>query len=367
MTQQRSDAYRASGVDIDAGDELVRRIRPLAQRTAIPGARGGVGGFAGVFDLAAAGYGSGAPRLVAGTDGVGTKLKVAFAMGRHDTIGIDCVAMCVNDMLVTGARPLFFLDYLATGRLDVTVAEAVVQGVTEGCLQAGCWLMGGETAEMPSMYADNEYDIAGFVVGAVGAGDEIDGSAARPGDVVLGVASTGLHSNGYSLARRVLLAEGAERLAETPSWSPVTLGELLLAPTKIYRRATDAIFQAGLRPKALAHITGGGLWENPQRSLPSGLGIRFETDALRPLVQPVFAAISAEGGVSTAEMYRVFNMGVGLTLVCERSEAEATMLALQAAGEVSAVIGEVIDIQDNAPRIAFDRALGDAPMPAPHP
>lgn len=359
MSQARSDHYTAAGVNIDAGDELVRRIRPMAARTHIPGAASNIGGFAGVFDLARAGYGDHAPRLVAGTDGVGTKVKLAFATGRHDTIGIDCVAMCVNDILVTGARPLFFLDYLATGRLDPSVGEAIVSGVVEGCTQAGCWLMGGETAEMPGLYADGEYDVAGFVVGALSAGDELQPESIVTGDAVLGVASSGLHSNGYSLARRVLLEQAQLPLDAALEWDNVPLGTRLLTPTRIYRFVMDALRAADIQVRGASHITGGGLWENPQRSLPDRAAITFSTEAVRAMNQPIFREIAERGGVPETEMYRVFNMGIGMTLVVNPSEEALTLQTLRAAGVEASRIGTVVERGEQAP-IQWDSALEGA-------
>ena len=260
-----SEAYRAAGVDIDKGNEAVERMKQHVARTNRPEVIGGLGGFGGLFALGS----YEAPVLVAATDGVGTKLKVAFAMNRHDTIGIDCVAMCVNDIVVQGAEPLFFLDYLATGKLEPEQAEAVVKGVAEGCLKAGCALIGGETAEMPGMYAPEEYDIAGFCVGAVERKDLITGERIRPGDVIIGLASSGLHSNGYSLARHVLLEDRWERINERAAGDDRTLGEVLLTPTRIY----VSIFRSLMKKfdiKGGAHITGGGLLENIPRILPQG-------------------------------------------------------------------------------------------------
>lgn len=348
MSRERSEAYRQAGVDIDAGDALVRRIGPIAAATRVPGAVGGIGGFGGVFDLAEAGYGAGAPRLVAGADGVGTKLRIAFATGRHDTIGIDCVAMCVNDILTTGARPLFFLDYLATGRLDPGVAAEVVEGVAEGCRLAGCWLMGGETAEMPGMYADGEYDLAGFAVGAVTDATRIDGTACTAGDVVLGVPSSGLHSNGFSLVRRVLFEQAGLGVDDCLPGDVEPLGEILLTPTRIYTKVLDALRHAAVAPRAIAHITGGGLWENPQRPLPDTLSIRFDVREVRGQRQPIFEAISRLGAVSEREMYRVFNMGIGLTVVVAPEQVDAAVEALKHCGEQAVPIGTLVPRGDDA-------------------
>ncbi len=359
MSTTASDRYKAAGVDIDAGDDLVRRIGPLAAATRVAGATAGLGGFGGIFDLAAAGFGEGSPRLVAGTDGVGTKLKVAFATDRHDTIGIDCVAMCVNDVLAVGARPLFFLDYFATGRLRPDTAGAVVAGIAEGCKQAGCWLMGGETAEMPGMYADGEYDLAGFVVGAVRPDQELRPDACAAGDIVLGVASAGLHSNGYSLARKVLLDDAALPLDRPLDGDDITLGERLLVPTRIYVKAFEALCSAS-DVHALAHITGGGLWENPQRSIPDDLAVRFDIDALRAMRLPVFDAISSIGAVSEREMYRVFNMGVGMTVAMPAADEAAAIAALAECGIMAARVGRLDTRGDDGERV-FIAGISDAP------
>ncbi len=343
MTTPKSAEYARSGVDIDAADELIRRIGPHAESTRIAGATAGLGGFGAVFDLAAAGYGSGSPRLVSGTDGVGTKLKLAFATGVHDTIGIDCVAMCVNDILAIGARPLFFLDYFATGRLTVGTGEAVVRGIAEGCRQAGCWLAGGETAEMPGMYPDGEYDLAGFVVGAVTSEDELRPDATSAGNVLIGIASSGLHSNGFSLARRVLLEKMALPLNDHLPGDELPVGRRMLTPTRIYVDLV-ARLRAALpgAVRGISHITGGGLWENPQRSLTRDLSAVLDIDALRAMRHPVFECISRFGSVTESEMYRVFNMGIGLVLTVEASEADRVLTFLHENGEADArVIGRV--------------------------
>ena len=355
----KSTHYTAAGVDIDAADALIDQIKPLAEATRIPGAGSGLGGFGGVFDLAAAGFGADAPQLVSGTDGVGTKLKVAFATQKHDTIGIDCVAMCVNDILVAGATPLFFLDYFATGRLAPAVGAAVVRGIAEGCKQAQCWLAGGETAEMPGMYPDGEYDLAGFVVGAVRPGDACDPEAASPGDVVIGLRSTGLHSNGYSLARRVLMPAANTDLDTPLDGDALSLGDRLLVPTRIYVEAFRALRAAGLSPVASAHITGGGLWENPQRSVSERVAFSFDVEALRALRQPIFSAISARGGVPESEMYRVFNMGVGMTMVVRPSDVSATLATLEEAGYAADVIGALTPRTHSA--VTID-GISDAPI-----
>jgi len=358
----RSEHYRRSGVDIDAADRLIDAIKPMSRATSIPGAVGGIGGFGSVFDLAAAGYGASAPRLVSGTDGVGTKLKIAFAMNMHHTVGIDCVAMCVNDIIVSGAKPLFFLDYFATGRLNPAVGADVVAGIARGCELATCWLAGGETAEMPGMYADGEYDLAGFVVGALTSDDEILPAHASAGDVLVGLASTGVHSNGFSLLRRVLL-DDAKLDLEAPLFDDeVSLGELLLTPTQIYTSAILAMRQVGARPTAMAHITGGGLWENPQRSLPDDLCATFSMASLRPMVQRIFGAVSDRGAVPESEMYRVFNMGVGMTVALRPSDVDTAIDALQRVGYDACVVGE-LSKREEAP-VRLD-GISSSPLRSP--
>jgi phosphoribosylformylglycinamidine cyclo-ligase len=312
--------YRDAGVDIDAGDELVERIKPHVRRTFRPEVIGDLGGFGGLFAVPR-GYTD--PVLVSGTDGVGTKLKVAFATGKHDTIGIDLVAMCVNDVAVSGAEPLFFLDYFASGKLDVAVGEAVVKGIAEGCRQAGCALIGGETAELPGMYTDGEYDLAGFAVGIVERGKILDGKSIRPGDVVIGVQSSGLHSNGYSLARKVLTIDHD--------------ADALLAPTRIYVRAVRAALAAA-DVKGVAHITGGGLVENPPRVLGDGLIMRLDEKAWPQL--PVFQKIAASG-VARSEMRRTFNCGLGLVVVVAAGDADKVRAAFEQAGERAFVVGDI--------------------------
>ena len=342
MTTAKSEHYTKSGVDIDAADALIERIKPLAAKTRIPGVSGGIGGFGGVFDLAAAGFSESSPNLVAGTDGVGTKLKVAFATGKHDTIGIDCVAMCVNDILALGAKPLFFLDYFATGRLDPEVGEAVVRGIARGCEESGCALLGGETAEMPGMYPDGEYDLAGFVVGAVNPDAAIRSEHTERDDVVIGLRSSGIHSNGYSLARRVLLDDQGLSLDTPLSGDTLSLGERLLVPTRLYARPLAALQNAKVPYRGVAHITGGGLWENPARSIRPELAVSLDIHALRPLVHPVFATISRLGEVPEREMYRVFNMGVGLTLAVPPEATDAALKTLSDAGESPVVLGQLV-------------------------
>jgi len=332
--------YRQAGVDIDAGDDLVERIKPLAKMTRIPEVLSDVGGFAGLCGLPA---GLEDPVLVSGTDGVGTKLKVAFATGVHDTIGQDLVAMCVNDVVTCGARPLFFLDYFATGRLDVAVGEAVVRGIANACKASGCALLGGETAELPGMYADGEYDLAGFAVGVVSRAKIVTGARVAAGDRVVAVASSGLHSNGYSLARKAV-----ERLAMDARPAALggrTVAEALLEPTRLYARAVAEVLASGADVRAMSHITGGGLPGNLPRVLPEGKGAR-----LAPWSRPgIFDLVEAEGGVAPAEMLRTFNCGVGFVFVVPASDVDRTVAAITAAGERAWDAGAIVEVPATRP------------------
>ena len=328
--------YKKAGVDIDAGNEFVRRIRTLVRSTFRPEVLTDIGGFGGLFRLDPKKYKD--PVLVSGTDGVGTKLKIASLMGRHDTVGIDLVAMCVNDVAVCGAEPLFFLDYLAVGKLAVGQAETIIAGIVEGCRQAGCALIGGETAEMPGFYPDGEYDLAGFAVGVVERDRLIDGSRVRPGDVVIGLASTGLHSNGYSLARRVLLEQAKMSLKEQVLGQSETLGEILLRPTRIYVRTIRALVGTG-EIRAVAHITGGGLTENLPRVLPEGFRAVITRKAWTP--PPIFGLIQSRGHVGDDEMFRVFNMGIGLVLVATPDRADSALRLAEAQGDNAFRIGVI--------------------------
>jgi phosphoribosylformylglycinamidine cyclo-ligase len=329
-----SQAYKRAGVDIDAGEETVQRIRRHVERTARAEVIGEFGGFGGMFALGA--YKN--PVLVSGTDGVGTKLKVAFALDRHDTIGIDCVAMCVNDIVVQGAEPLFFLDYLATGKLVPAQAEAIVKGIADGCEQAGCALIGGETAEMPGMYPVGEYDIAGFAVGVVERERVLHGKNIVPGDQLIGLAASGLHSNGYSLARQVLLAERVADFAEIVPGSKQTLGEALLTPTRIYVN-TFLELMKHFPIKAGAHITGGGLVGNIPRMLPPGCGVAVDRQAWE--VPAIFQWIQQLGQLALSDMVRTFNLGIGMVLCVPAAETAAVVQAAQALGEQATVIGQV--------------------------
>ena len=329
--------YAQAGVDIDAGDALVEAIRPLAKATARPGADASLGGFGGLFDLKAAGFKD--PLLVAGTDGVGTKLKVAIESGIHDTVGIDLVAMSVNDIVVQGAEPLLFLDYFATGKLDVTIGTAVVKGVAEGCLQAGCALVGGETAEMPGMYARGDYDLAGFAVGAVERNQVLPHRDMLAGDVVLGLASSGIHSNGYSLVRRIVSDHSLSYEGAAPFASGLTLGRALLTPTRIYVKSALSLIRNG-EVKGFAHITGGGLTENCPRVLPDDLDL--EIDLSSWVFPPVFQWLARSGGVDEREMLRTFNCGIGMIAIVPEARAVEAAQILRDAGETVHTLGRIV-------------------------
>ncbi len=333
---QRPLTYADAGVSIAAGNALVRAIAPLARSTARPGADAELGGFGGFFDLARAGYRD--PLLVAANDGVGTKLRLAIDTGKHDTVGIDLVAMCVNDLIVQGAEPLFFLDYFASAKLDPAVAEAVVAGIAAGCRDAGCALIGGETAEMPGMYAAGDYDLAGFAVGAVERGEQLTGDRVAAGDVLLGLASSGAHSNGFSLIRRIVADSGHRLDRPAPFDIERLLGQALLEPTRIYVRSLLPAIRAG-DIHALAHITGGGLLENVPRVLPQGLHARIDAGAwVQP---PLFAWLQAQGRIEAGELARTFNCGIGMVLCVAAARVDAVTAALTAAGETVHVIGAV--------------------------
>ena len=327
--------YRDAGVDIDAGDALIDRIKPLAAMTRRAGADAELGGFGGVFDLKAAGFED--PVLVSGTDGVGTKLKLAFETGLHDTIGIDLVAMCVNDVLAQGAEPLFFLDYFATGRLEPGVAASVVEGIATGCKESGCALIGGETAEMPGMYADGHYDLAGFVVGAAERGALLPNrDDMQAGDALIALSSSGPHSNGYSLVRKIVERSGLALTEPAPFSNGETLGGALLTPTRLYVQPLLPLIKTG-KIKGLAHITGGGLIENPPRMLPDHLMADITLDEDRVL--PVFKWLQDVGAVETQEMHRTFNMGVGMLAAVAPEDADSVVGALNAAGQLAWITG----------------------------
>jgi len=345
LTDSRTPlTYRDAGVDIDAADELVEAIKPLASSTQREGCLGGLGGFGALFEIPKR-YRN--PVLVSGTDGVGTKLKLAFELDRHDTIGIDLVAMCANDVLVQGAEPLFFLDYFATGQLAAGTAQAVISGIAEGCRQAGCALIGGETAEMPGMYSAGEYDLAGFCVGVVEKERVLDGRTIRPGDVVIGLASSGPHSNGYSLIRHVLERSGSklsQRLADR------SLGDWLLAPTRIYVKPVLELL-ARCDVRSIAHITGGGLPGNLVRVLPDGCRARISRDAWQ--LPAIFSWLQSTGNIEASEMFRTFNCGIGLTLAVAPEDADATRAFLEERGEHATVIGH-IEACDGAAEVVID-------------
>ncbi len=337
MPEKKPVTYAEAGVNIDAGNRAVKLMKETVASTFRPGVLTGIGGFGGLFAIDTAKYRQ--PVLVSGTDGVGTKLRIAFLLDKHDTIGIDAVAMCVNDILALGAEPLFFLDYLAVGRLEPEKVADIVAGVAEGCRQAGCALIGGETAEMPDFYGDGEYDIAGFAVGAAERDRIIDGSTITPGDVLIGLPSSGLHSNGYSLARRVLLGNKGYPVDHVHPALGRSVGEEMLAPTRIYVRPVLALTEQ-CTVKGIAHITGGGLSENVPRMLPPGTSAQIDTSTWdKPAV---FELIAREGPVERAEMYRVFNMGIGLVLAVAENEAGTALAELVRQGEDARVIGRVI-------------------------
>jgi phosphoribosylformylglycinamidine cyclo-ligase len=344
-------SYRDAGVDIDAGNRLVDLIKPLVKATARPGAGADIGGFGGVFDLKAAGFED--PLLVATTDGVGTKLKIAIETGVHDTIGIDLVAMCVNDLVVQGAEPLFFLDYFATGRLAPEVGAHIVAGIARACKEAGCALVGGETAEMPGMYQDGDYDLAGFSVGAVERAGLLPRADVGPGDVILGLASAGVHSNGYSLVRRIVERSGLVWGDPAPFAPGERLGAALLTPTRLYVKSTLAVIRATGAVKALAHITGGGITENLPRVLPKGTIARIDLSNL--IVPPVFRWLAATGAVASEEMLRAFNCGIGMAVVVDAARADEVADAFAGQGESVIRLG-VIEPGAGAPHVAYDGA-----------
>ena len=333
---QKPLTYADAGVSIEAGNALVKTIGPLARSTARPGADAELGGFGGFFDLKAAGYRD--PLLVAANDGVGTKLKLAIETGRHDGVGIDLVAMCANDLIVQGAEPLFFLDYYASGKLDSDVAASVVASIAEGCRQAGCALIGGETAEMPGMYAPGDYDLAGFCVGAVERDRVLTGRAIAPGDVILGLASSGVHSNGFSLVRRIIEQQGWDLTQPSPSESGKSLAEALLEPTRIYVRSLLPLIQEQ-RIRGLAHITGGGLLENIPRVLPDGCHAVVETEGWQP--PSLFALLQQGGRIAPEEMARTFNCGIGMAVVVEADHVDTVTRQLEGVGETVYRIGRI--------------------------
>jgi phosphoribosylformylglycinamidine cyclo-ligase len=346
-TTRPSLSYRDAGVDIEAGNTLVDKIKPHAAKTRRPGVMAGLGGFGSLFELPTDKYKQ--PVLVSGTDGVGTKLRLAIESGIHNTIGIDLVAMCVNDIAVLGAEPLFFLDYYATGKLDIDVAESVVSGIAEGCLQSGAALVGGETAEMPSMYEDGDYDLAGFCVGVVEKQDIIDGSKVKAGDKLIGLSSSGPHSNGYSLIRKIL--EHSGQALETP-FTTSTLGEQLLAPTRIYVKSLLQLNES-IDIHALSHITGGGLLENIPRVLPEGVKAVIDANSWqRPAI---FDWLQEQGNVEDMEMYRTFNNGIGMVIVVAENEVETALSTLNKLGEPASLIGEIMPAADGDELVVVNR------------
>lgn len=336
MAEPKSYTYKDAGVDIDAGDALVDRIKPMAASTRRPGADADLGGFGGLFDLKAAGYTD--PILVAATDGVGTKLKVAIDSGLHSTVGIDLVAMCVNDLIVQGAEPLFFLDYMATGALDVDQMASVIDGIADGCRQSGAVLIGGETAEMPGMYQGGDYDLAGFSVGAAERGTLIDGSTIKDGDVMLGLVSSGIHSNGYSLVRRIISDKGFQYSDPAPFDAAKTVAEAFLVPTKIYVQSCLKAIKAGT-VKGLSHITGGGFLENIPRILPVGTVADIDSSVWE--LPPIFDFLRREGNIETREMARTFNCGIGMVLVVSAEDVGQTKKILEENGETVYEIGTI--------------------------
>ena len=335
--KSRSDSYAAAGVDITAGYKAVELMREHVRSTFTPGVCTDLGGFGGLFAPDLSGIKS--PVLVSGTDGVGTKLKIAFLTGVHDTVGIDCVAMCVNDIICSGARPLFFLDYIAVGKNIPPKVAAIVSGVAKGCRQAGCALIGGETAEMPGFYPEDEYDLAGFAVGIVDREKIIDNSKIKKGDVIISLASGGIHSNGYSLVRKVLDVERRDLSEYIPELGK-TLGEALLEPTKIYVRPVCALFDK-ITVKGVSHITGGGFYENIPRALPEGKTARIERAALE--IPPIFSFVAAAGKIPERDMFNTFNMGTGMCIVVDRQDASKALEILKNQGERARVIGEITD------------------------
>ena len=341
MEKSFSASYAAAGVDITAGYKAVELMKQHVARTVIPGVMGGLGGFGGLFELDCTNMPH--PVLVSGTDGVGTKLKIAFLMDKHDTVGIDCVAMCVNDVACAGGEPLFFLDYIACGKNVPEKIATIVKGVAEGCKQSGAALVGGETAEMPGMYAGDDYDIAGFTCGVVEKARLIDCSKVAAGDVLVGIASSGVHSNGFSLVRRVFDVENADIKTPLAELGGKSLGETLLAPTKIYVKPMLALFEE-VKVKAVSHITGGGFYENIPRSIPKGFGAKIDKSALR--IPPIFKLLAEKGNIPERDMFNTFNMGVGMSVVVAKADAEKALEILKANGEDAYIMGEIIPSEE---------------------
>ena len=338
MKNSHSESYAAAGVDVTAGYESVERIKPMVESTYIPGVMGTLGGFGGMFAPDVAGMKK--PVLVSGTDGVGTKLRLAQLMDKHDTIGIDCVAMCVNDIICGGAAPLFFLDYIACGKNDPARIAEIVTGITEGCRQSECALVGGETAEHPGLMPDDDYDVAGFSVGIVDEEKIIDGKRLSQGDALIGLASTGVHSNGFSLVRKVLDVEHADLTSPVEQLGGKSLGEALLTPTRIYVKAIKALLKAGIDIHAVSHITGGGFYENVPRMMTDGLTARIQLSSFPKL--PIFQLIQDKGNIPERDMYNTFNMGIGMILALPDGQAQQALSVLADAGESAYAIGEVV-------------------------
>lgn len=351
MKGNAGEAYKQAGVDVDAGEALVEAIKPAAAASKRPGVMAGLGGFGALFDPKAAGFND--PILVATTDGVGTKLKIAIETGNHKGIGQDLVAMCVNDLVVQGAEPLFFLDYFATGKLDVQHAATIVNGIAKACQDVGCALVGGETAEMPGMYAKGDYDLAGFSVGAVERGRQITGETIQEGDAVLGLASSGVHSNGYSLVRKIVADAGVKFEDTAPFQTNKSMADVLLEPTKLYVRSLISAIKTGLPIKGMAHITGGGLTDNIPRVLPDGLGVRLDADTWPML--PVFKWMAKAAQISASDMARTFNCGIGMAVIAPASQAAEIAQTLTKAGETVYTIGSVVKATGDD-RVVVDNA-----------
>ena len=341
MSKSHSASYAAAGVDIEAGYRAVELMKTHIARTLTSGVCSDVGGFGGLFELDVKGMEK--PVLVSGTDGVGTKLKLAFLMDKHDTVGIDCVAMCVNDIICCGAKPLFFLDYIACGKNEPERIAQIVAGVAEGCVQSGAALIGGETAEMPGFYPVDEYDLAGFSVGVVDKCKVLDNSTMRPGDAVIALPSSGVHSNGFSLVRKVFDVENSDIKSPVSELGGKSIGETLLTPTKIYVKPMLALFEA-VKVKGVSHITGGGFYENIPRSIPQGLGARIEKSAVRVL--PIFDLIAKKGNIPERDMFNTFNMGVGMSVVVAAEDADTALHVLRANGEDAYIIGSIVESED---------------------
>lgn len=339
--QSKSDSYAAAGVDITAGYKAVELMKKHIARTMVNGKADDIGGFGGLFPLDLTGYKN--PILVSGTDGVGTKLKLAFLMDKHDTVGIDCVAMSVNDVLCCGAKPLFFLDYIACGKNYPEKIADIVAGIAEGCVQSGCELIGGETAEMPGFYPVDEYDLAGFAVGIVDRANVIDKTSMKAGDVMLALPSSGVHSNGFSLVRKVFDVENCDLKSPVAELGGKSLGETLLTPTRIYVKPMLALMNE-IKVKGVSHITGGGFYENMPRSIPAGLGVKINKADIRIL--PIFKLLQSVGGIDERDMFNTFNMGVGMSVVVAREDAERSLEILRANGEDAYIVGEIIESED---------------------